>query len=78
MTPSVTCTRDHQALRLYINNHCHLHLRMEDFVGFQSWYEGSKKRMFSIELYTRSTSIVLEYDEEETWLKVIQLIDENI
>lgn len=78
MKPVIKCERDHQALRLYINGFLHLNLQMCDYVGFQAWYEGSRKRMFSIEFYTKDTKILLEYDEQTTWENVLKLLEENI
>lgn len=70
--------RDHRDLRIYIDNHLHFHLILKNYVGMQSWLEDSKKAMYCIEIYTTDTTILLEYDNVDTWTKILKLFDENI
>lgn len=75
----IEATRDYYSLRIFINDILHLEVRMENYDGCQSWYEGSKKKMYFIEIYKKEgQSIVLGYDDFENWKSVLKLIDNNV
>lgn len=77
--PKITATRDYYSFRIYINDLLHVEIRMENYDAVQSWYEGSKKRMYFIEFYRKEGEpILLGYDEAETWTEILKLIDLNI
>lgn len=79
MANKIECTRDYYSLRIYINDILHVEIRMENHDGVQSWYEGSRKRMYFIEFYRKEGDpILLGYDEVENWKAVLKLIDANI
>lgn len=79
MKPKIECFRDYYHLKIYINGLLHLHLNMENHDGFQSWYEGNKKRIYFIEMCRKQGEpILLGYDDLEIWETILKLLDENI
>lgn len=77
--PRILVKRDHQALKIYINDLMHLQILMSNHDGLQSWYEGSIKRMYFIEFYRKEGEpIQITYDEFSTWEEVLKQIDINI
>ena len=79
MANKIKIKRDFQNLRIYINGILHLEIRMNNHDGVQSWYEGSKKKMYFIEFYRKEGGpILMGYDEFEIWETILKLIDENI
>lgn len=77
--PKIEAIRDFQSFKIYINTLLHLEVRMKNHDGMQSWYEGSKKKMYFIEFYRKKgNSILMGYDIKETWQNILTLIDENI
>ena len=79
MANDIEIKRDFQSLKIYINGLLHLEIRMNNHDGVQSWYEGSKKKMYFIEFYRKEGNpILLAYDEYENWKTILKLIDDNI
>lgn len=64
-------------LRLIINGKIHLFLNnFSDFVGFQSWI-GDNNRYY-IEFYTKTQDFFTEYDTNEKWSAVLNLLNEKL
>jgi hypothetical protein len=79
MTPKIECQRDNLELRILINGLLHFQIMMNQWDGMQSYYDGKKSKIFSIEIYRKQGDpIVLEYVDRETWVAVLQLLAENI
>lgn len=79
MPNKIIATRDYFSLRIYINDLLHFEVQMENHDGVQSWYEGTKKRMYYIEFYRKQGEpIMLAYDDVKNWEIILKLIDENI
>lgn len=75
----ITAKRDYYSLRLYINDLLHLDVKMLNYNGFQSWYEGSQNKLYFIEVYLKEgDSILLGYDERSTWEEILKLFDKHI
>lgn len=75
----ITTTCDYYSLRIYINDLLHLEIRMQNHDGIQSWYEGSKRKLYFIEFYRKEGEpILLGYDEVNTWKEILKQINENI
>lgn len=73
----IICKRRFYDLKIYIKQILHLHIRVDDFIGIQSWYD--RMGVYYIELYFKnSNTINLEYSEENVWLKILLLFDTNI
>lgn len=72
----VTCKRQYERLKVYINGQLHLHLKLLDLIGFQSWIHGDKEHF--IEYYFASGKITTVYGNKEIWDKILDLLDNNL
>ena len=72
----ITCKRQYEQIKFYIDGQLHLHLKLIDLIGFQSWIHGEKE--YFIEYYYPGTKITTVYGEKEKWSKVLCLLDNNI
>ena len=77
--PKITAFRDYKCFKIYINNILHIEILINNFDGVQSWFEGSKKKMYFIEFYKKQGDpIQMGYDEFSNWKTILNLIDENL
>jgi len=71
--PVITCTRKYEILRIFINDHLHVQLKLQDMIGLQSWVHGEKE--FYIEYYfSNGAPITTAYGERELWEQVLALL----
>jgi hypothetical protein len=79
MNEKITHIRVHRDFKIHINDVLHFNIRNEEYIGCQSWLDGKKISMYYIEVYTKSgNNILLEYDNEEIWKNVLNLIDSHL
>jgi hypothetical protein len=79
MSDKIECKRYYDDLRIYINDNLHLHFKVDKYNGLQSWFEGTNSKRLMIEIYFNdNTSIVLGYEKTENWMKVLNLLDQNL
>jgi hypothetical protein len=71
-------TSDFKDIRIYIDEVLHIQFERKNFIGIQTWIEGRKNRNFFIEIYTKYKAIKLEYDKEEIWKTILDILDKNI
>lgn len=62
--------------RVYINGLLHLHFRMRDYMGMQSWMDMGE--FYVIEIYLTSREIRLEYDSHTKWESMLKVLDQNL
>lgn len=72
----ITCKRQYEQLKIYINGQLHLQIKLLDLIGFQSWIHGENE--YFIEYYFTNNKITTAYGEKEKWGKVLDLLDKNI
>lgn len=73
----ITYTRKYEQLKVYINGYVHLHLRLLDLTGYQSWIHGSNE--FFIEYYFNTgNKVTTVYGTQEKWLNMLKILDEAI
>jgi hypothetical protein len=74
---AVTLSHTIKDLRIYIDGILHVHLLSDRYVGMQAWIDGSRK--YCIELtVSEGKNIKMEYENKQTWLDVLELLDENM
>lgn len=74
----VTGKRDFRAIKIYINELLHFEMLIESYDAVQSWAEGSNKNMYFIQFYRKTGNpIKLEYENKDTWVEILKIIDEN-
>lgn len=72
-----TLTQTIKDLRIYIDGILHVHLLSDRYVGLQSWIDGGTK--YCIELtVSEGSNILMEYENKETWVAILKLLDENL
>jgi hypothetical protein len=75
--PSITLTHTIKDLRIYIDGILHVHLLSDKYVGLQSWIDGGAK--YCIELtVSEGKNIKMEYENKQTWVAILKLLDENM
>lgn len=72
----ITGEIDHYTIRIYVDNVLHLYIWKEQLLGFQSWID--TKRRHVIEYYLKDGKILSEYDDRETWVQVLKILEENL
>lgn len=60
---------------LKINGTIHLMLRQDELIGVQSWIEGDNDDKYCIEYYTKSNTILCEYDDISKWKDILNMLD---
>lgn len=65
--------------KILINGVVHLKINRRNYNGFHAYIDYNAKVKWQIEIYQwYSAPAVVEYDTEEKWLMVINLLDENL
>lgn len=74
---NITCDRKYEQLRIYFNSVVHLHLKLLDLVGYQSWIHG--EREYYIEYtFSGGVKITSAYQQRDTWISVLKILQDNI
>ena len=73
----VSATLHSGMLRIYINDLPHLVVKRDQLVGFQSWMKGADG-LHCIEIYTITTTILLEYNTLDKWKKVLKVLEKSL
>ena len=73
----ITSTRRYEQFRIYFDGILHVHLKLIDMVGFQSWIHG--KNEYFIEYYfSGGTKITTAYGDKSKWVSVLKHLEENV
>ena len=72
----ITAKRKYEQLKIYINGSLHLHLRLLDLIGIQSWIHGENE--YFIEYYFTTGKITTVYGDKELWVKMLDAVDKHI
>lgn len=73
----ITYQRLYEQLKIYVDGHLHLHLKLLDLTGFQSWIHGSNE--FFIEYYfSTGNKITTVYGTKDKWFKMLDILDKQI
>jgi pantothenate kinase len=64
--------------KIFINNILHICLDINIKYNLVSWIEDSNpnKRMYCIRLFTKKIEIILEYEKEDNWKKILEILNE--
>lgn len=74
---NITSERKYEQLRVYINGVLHLHLKLLDLIGFQSWIHGSNE--YYIEYtFKDNTKITSAYQSKNMWMEILQHLSDEI
>jgi hypothetical protein len=68
---------DSENIRIYFNNILHLRIPRDENILLQSWIKTNTK-LFYIELILPSNSFKIEYEDENIWKEVLNLLDKHI
>lgn len=74
----IICTSDFKNLKIFINDILHLSIEKKNYRGLQSWISGSLYHNYYIELYIKDIKIRLEYDKEDIWKTILDLLNKNL
>lgn len=73
----ITAERRYEQFRIYFDGVLHLHIKLLDLIGFQSWIHGENE--YFIEYYfTGGAKITTAYGDRQKWTKVLAIIEKNI
>lgn len=72
----ITAKRDHHFFKIYFGKLPHLIIKMEDFIGLQSWIDN--ENLYVIEFHMKNGNILSEYVNKNHWEKILKLLDEII
>jgi len=70
--------RVHKSLKVFIEDILHLEVRMDKYLGLQSWLDGGGSSMYYIEICMDGGNILLEYDDKELWKGVLSLLNSKL
>jgi hypothetical protein len=68
---------DSENIRIYFNNILHLRIPRDKNILLQSWIKTDTK-LFYIKLILPSNSFKIEYEDENIWKEVLNLLDKHI
>lgn len=78
----ITSNRDYRILVIKFNGITHLRLFIEEYIGHNTWFKCSSDRTFKeyyIQINTKcGTEIVLEYEKEEVWKEILNILDNKL
>lgn len=74
----IVALHDWNYYRIDIDGITHVQISRHQYTGcFQTWFERSHQFKYSIEVYLKTgIPILLEYDSQEKWMRVIEIIKE--
>lgn len=73
----VTFKRHYEMIKLYINGHLHLQLKLLDLVGFQTWVHGEGEHF--IEYYfSTGNKVTSVYENKELWSTILDILDKHL
>ena len=73
----ISITHTIKDLRIYIDGILHVHLLSDRYVGMQAWIESNTKYCIEITV-SKGKNIKMEYENKQTWLDVLELLDKNM
>ena len=73
-----TLLLSHKQIKIYINSILHLAIKTDELIGIQSWVKGFDiNKKYIIEFTTKTTTIESEYDYQEKWEAILNLLDKH-
>lgn len=74
---NISFDRKYEQLRIFFDGSLHLHLKLIDLIGFQSWIHGSSE--YYIEYtFTSGTKITSAYQDIERWKALLTILENQI
>jgi hypothetical protein len=73
----IAAIHKYEQLKIYINNTLHLHIKLLNLIGFQSWIHGESEYYIQY-TFKDGTTITTAYGEKEKWVTVLGLLDKHI
>lgn len=73
----ITSERKYEQFRIYFNGILHLHLKLLELVGFQSWIHGNKEHFIEY-TFSNGTKITSAYQHRNIWESVLNELNKNI
>lgn len=74
---TVTSTRAHNQLKVYVNGKLHLLIKLTGFIGLQSWIDGTNEYFVECS-YSKGAKITMTYGERDIWEKILAVLDSTI
>lgn len=75
--PTVTHKRKYEQLKIYIDGIPHVHIKLLDLVGFQTWIHGEKE--FYVEYhFAGGAKMTSAYQSRDLWTRVLDCLDAGI
>ncbi len=68
----------HKLIKIMINKTLHLAIKQDELIGIQSWLKGDgSDRKYCIEFTTKTTAMLSEYDSEDKWKSILNLLNKK-
>ena len=71
--PSIKVTRDFYAIRVFINDLLHVHVRTERLLAVHGWWDHPTS--YSIEYVMAGGTLLTEYTDREKWAMVLSGVE---
>jgi len=76
---NITTKKTCKYFKIYINLVLHLSIKIDEYLGIQSWIDDNNLYRYNIEFYLKNgKGIVCEYDDRILWETILKEIDNNL
>jgi hypothetical protein len=73
----ITAISDSENIRIYFDNKLHLRIPRNENIIIKSYIQ-LNTRLHYIEIRFNNNNVLLEYELEENWIEVLNLLDKHI
>ena len=73
----ITSERKYEQFRVYFNGVLHLHIKLLELTGFQSWIHGSNEYFIEY-TFNNGSKITSAYQHKETWIRVLEDLNKSV
>lgn len=76
---NITTKKTCKYFKIYINQTLHLSIKIDEYLGVQSWIDENTLYRYNIEFYLKNRkSIVCEYEDRVLWESILKQIDAGL
>ena len=73
---NVFIKKTNNQIKIYINDLLHLCIKIDEYIGMQSWIDDYSKYRYNINFnFKNNTDILCEYDDRNLWVSILKQLD---
>jgi hypothetical protein len=73
---NVFIKKTNNQIKIYINDLLHLCIKIDEYIGVQSWIDDYSKYRYNINFHFKNnTDILCEYDDRNLWESILKQLD---